>query len=559
MTMLLQQAIAAHAQARPDAIALSFRSTRLTYGEIERASNRLARALVDAGCRRGDRVALLMPKLPAAIVAMLAVLKTGAAYVPLDPAGPEARLARMLEVSDCRCLLAAGPVGPMLSGVLAMANLGQRPVIGSLDAGIGRDADPAPAFTPGDLDRYADTPPPCGGTDSDLAHILFTSGSTGLPKGVMITHANISHFIRWAADYFGTAPSDQVSQHPPLHFDLSTFDIYATLRAGAQLHLAPPELNLLPHKLAQFIRENRLTQWFSAPSVLNLMAKFDVVAQGDFPSLRRVMWCGEVIPTPTLIHWMRRLPHVRFTNLYGPTEATIASSYYTVPHCPTDERQPIPIGTPCAGEELLVLDERLRPVAPGAIGDLYIRGVGLSPGYWRDPKKTRGAFLPYPGGADPQDRIYRTGDLARRDSEGLVYFLGRADTQIKSRGYRIELGEIEAALNSLGYLRESAVVAIQSEGFEGSLICCAYVSAPGAQITPESLRTALAPLLPAYMLPARWMALDAVPKNSNGKIDRPGLKDAFLRAESHAACADACPPGLERGADPRAAMASAQN
>jgi amino acid adenylation domain-containing protein len=465
----------------------------------------------------------------------------------------------MLEVSDCRCLLAAGPVGPMLSGVLAMANLGQRPVIGSLDAGIGRDADPAPAFTPGDLESYADTPPPCGGTDSDLAHILFTSGSTGLPKGVMITHANVSHFIRWAADYFGTAPSDLVSQHPPLHFDLSTFDIYATLRAGAQLHLAPPELNLLPHKLAQFIRENRLTQWFSAPSVLNLMAKFDVVAQGDFPSLRRVMWCGEVIPTPTLMHWMRRLPHVRFTNLYGPTEATIASSYYTVPHCPTDERQPIPIGTPCAGEELLVLDERLRPVAPEAIGDLYIRGVGLSPGYWRDPEKTRSAFLPYPGGTDPQDRIYRTGDLARRGAEGLVYFLGRADTQIKSRGYRIELGEIEAALNSLESLRESAVVAIQSDGFEGWLIGCAYVCAPGAQITPESLRTALATLLPAYMLPARWMPLDVVPKNSNGKIDRPALKDAFLRAESHATCTDACRPGLERGADPLVVLASARN
>src|SRR5258706_8098137 len=174
----------------------------------------------------------------------------------------------------------------MLSGILEIARLGQRPLIGWLDAAD--DADLAPAFTFGDLDTYAATPPPCDGTDSDLAHILFTSGSTGLPKGVMITHANVVHFIRWAAPCFATVPSDRVSQHPPLHFDLSTFDIYGTLWAGAQLHLVPPELNLLPHKLAQFIRDKELTQWFSAPSVLNLMAKFDVVAEGDFPDLRRV-------------------------------------------------------------------------------------------------------------------------------------------------------------------------------------------------------------------------------------------------------------------------------
>ena len=528
MAMLLQQGISAHAQGRPDAVAISFGSERVTYGELERASNQLARALIDAGCGRGDRVALLMPKMPAAIVAMLGVLKAGAAYVPLDPAGPPARLARMLEVSDCRCLLAAGPVGGMLSGILEIARLGQRPVIGWLDAAD--DADLAPAFTFGDLDTYAATPPPCDGTDSDLAHILFTSGSTGLPKGVMITHANVVHFIRWAATYFATAPSDRVSQHPPLHFDLSTFDIYGTLWAGAQLHLVPPELNLLPHKLAQFIRENRLTQWFSAPSVLNLMAKFDVIAPGDFPSLRRVLWCGEVIPTPTLIHWMRRLPHARFTNLYGPTEATIASSHYTVPRCPADEREPIPIGSACDGEELLVLDGQLQPVGSGDIGDLYIRGVGLSPGYWRDREKTRGAFFPYPGAADPQDRIYKTGDLARRGTDGLFYFLGRADTQIKSRGYRIELGEIEAGLHSLPGLQESAVVAIQSEGFEGWQICCAYVPAPDDEVSAESLRKSLAALLPAYMLPSRWMRHDVLPKNGNGKIDRPRLRSEFLGA-----------------------------
>lgn len=544
--MLLQHGVTAQAQARPEALALVFRDTRLAYGTVEDMSNRLARLLKEAGCRRGDRVGLLMPKTPAAIVAMLGVLKADAIYVPLDPAGPPARLARMLEISDCRCILAAGPVGSMLCKVLAIANLPERPATGWLDDEIVPEADAAPAFTLRDLSTYPATPPASDNTDADLAHILFTSGSTGLPKGVTITHRSVAQFLRWAGKYFGITSSDRISQHPPLHFDLSTFDIYGTLWAGAELHLVPQDLNLLPHRLAQFIREARLTQWFSAPSVLNLMAKFDVFAPHDFQSLRRVLWCGEAIPTPTLIHWMERLPHTRFTNLYGPTEATIASSYYTVPRCPRDGREQIPIGVACDGEELLILDGRLQPVSPGEIGDLYIRGAGLSPGYWRDQEKTQSAFLPAPAGADPGGRIYRTGDLARRGADGLFYFLGRADTQIKSRGYRIELGEIEAALHSLPELLESAAVAIQSEGFEGWLICCAYVPA-GRDVSAESLRRRLAEQLPGYMLPSRWMRHDAMPKNANGKIDRPRLKKAFLAAESRHAQSNGQPPRGSRG------------
>ncbi len=542
MITLLQQGVTARAQARPEAVALVFKGTRVTYGALEEASNRLARLLTDVGCRRGDRVALLMPKMPNAIVAILGALKADAIYVPLDSSSPTVRLARMLEVSECRCILAAGPVGRTLRDVLATATFKHRPIIGWLDEEMPPDVDPAPAFALRDLAAYSETPPAYANTSDDVAHILFTSGSTGIPKGVMITHRSVVHFVRWAIAYFGTAPTDRISQHPPLHFDLSTFDIFATLSAGAELHLVPQELNLLPPKLAQFICDAQLTQWFSVPSVLNLMAKFDVVVPGDFPDLRRVLWCGEAIPTPTLIYWMRRLPHVRFTNLYGPTEATIASSYYTVPHRPADAQEPIPIGSACDGEELLVLDEQLRPVAPGDIGNLYIRGVGLSPGYWRDPEKTSSVFLSYPGGADPNDRIYKTGDLARRRADGLLFFLGRADTQIKSRGYRIELGEIEAALHSLPGLRESAVVAIQSDGFEGWQVCCAYVPAPDCEISAESLRKSLAALLPVYMLPSRWMRHDILPKNANGKIDHPRLRNAFLGAESRPAQVEASSP-----------------
>ena len=534
MGTLLQQGITARAETRPDAVAVVFKGIQLTYAELDAASSRLAHLLRNAGCRRGDRVALLMPKLPVAIVAMLGVLKAGCSYVPLDPAGPAERLARMLEAADCRSILAAGPVGEMLCDCLALAGLSQKPIIGWL----GDEPPPAAvpsAFTSRDLAAFPASPPLPANTENDVAHILFTSGSTGTPKGVMITHRNVLHFIRWAIQYFSISPTDRISQQTPLHFDLSTFDIFGTLCAGAELHLVPAELNLLPHKLAGFMRESRLTQWFSVPSVLNYMAKFDVVGHDDFPSLRRLLWCGEVMPTPTLIHWMRRLPHVRFTNLYGPTETTIASSYYTIPRCPTDSREPIPIGTACDGEELLVLDGQQRRVATGEVGDLYIRGVGLSPGYWRDIEKTRSVFLPYPGGSDPEDRIYKTGDLARRGKDGIFYFLGRVDTQIKSRGFRIELGEIETALHSLPALQESAVIAIQSDGFEGWQICCAYVPAPHIGISVEGLRKSLAELVPGYMLPARWMRYDVLPKNANGKIDRPRLKSGFLSVDTPSA------------------------
>ena len=521
---LLHEGFSARAQARPEATALAFKDETLSYGVLESASNRLAQLLVAAGCRPRDRVALLMPKSPAAIIAMLGALKAGAIYVPMDPDSPAVRLGRVLELADCRCVLAAGPVGSRLQEALALANCAQRPLVGWMDE-LPAFAD----FTLRDLAAQPSGAPALARAAGDAALILFTSGSTGQPKGVTLTHANVAAFLDWAIAYFGIREDDRVSQHAPLRFDISTFDIYGALWSGAEVHLVPPELNLLPHKLAQFIRESRLTQWFSVPAVLNLLAKFEVVAQGDFPDLRRVLFAGEVLPTPTLAHWMRRLPHARFTNLYGPTETTISSSYYTLPGCPADERAPIPIGRACAGEELLVLDDKLQPVAAGETGELCIAGAGLSPGYWRDARRTGEAFVPGPGG----ERIYRTGDLARRDAQGLVYFQGRADTQIKSRGYRIELGEIEAALHSVRWLRESAVVAVRSEGFEGWLICCAYACAQqDGALSTESLRRSLAALLPGYMLPARWLRCEALPKNESGKIDRVALRAAFQGAEA---------------------------
>jgi len=533
MPDLLHDWVSLQAQRRPEAIAVVLNDQRLSYGALETLSNQLARTLVESGCRKGDRVCLLMPKSPMAIVSILGIYKAGCLYVPLDPLSPAIRLSKIIAACDTRWMLVAG------AGIRALAELRQQeqfpdPMsIGWMDSRPAGEIHHRAAFFLQDVLGAPAGPLSRNGRRDDAAHLLFTSGSTGVPKGVVITHANVIHFVEWANKYFGINSSDRLSGHPPLHFDLSVFDLFGSFAAGAELHLVPAEINLLPNKLAEWMRGAGLTQWFSVPSALQYMAKFDVVQHNDFPTLKRLLWCGDVLPTGSLRYWMKRLPHVRFTNLYGPTEATIASSYYTVPKCPDDDRAAIPIGTACDGEQLLVLDEMLQPVSSHEVGYLYIRGVGLSPGYWRDSQKTREAFLQTPGSADPSDRIYKTGDLARAGTDGLVYFLGRMDSQIKSRGYRIELGEVESALNTMEMLGECAVVAVPADGFEHTVLCCAYVPAAGHEVNPVGLRRELGKLLPSYMIPSRWMVFSELPKNANGKIDRRCLKETMQLHATH--------------------------
>ncbi len=536
---LLQEYADRQAASSPAATALVSSAGSVTYGELAAQSNQLARLLQAAGCRQGDRIGILLPKSIEAILSMLAILKAGCIYVPMDTSSPYSRLQMVLESSGSRFLLAAGSSAELVKKLNPDFNNGFIRV-GWLDAAPPPD-EIRVEFSKPDLSSMSSSPPACSNNGSDVAHLLFTSGSTGRPKGVMITHTNVRHYVDWAIRYFGYTSSDRVSGHPPLHFDLSTMDIYCALGSGAQLHLVPPHLSLLPHKIADFIRERELTQWFSVPSLLAYMAKFDVVRQNDFPSLRRLLWCGERFPTPELIYWMKRLPRVAFTNLYGPTETTIASSYYRVPACPEHGEIPIPIGTACGGERLLVLDESLKEVAAGEIGDLYIGGCGLSPGYWNDPEKTKAAFIEEPFGPG-SERIYKTGDLASVGRDGLVYLHGRIDSQIKSRGYRIELGEIETVLHTTDGIREAAVVAINSDAFEGATICCAFVPQTGVELEAPTLRQKLSQKLPQYMIPTRWACMDGLPLNGNGKVDRPQLRQQFQQIN------EAALPALPKGA-----------
>ena len=222
---------------------------------------------------------------------------------------------------------------------------------------------------------------------------------------------------------------------------------------------------------------------------------------------------------------MERVPHASFTNLYGPTETTIASSYFRVEAPPSDPGATVPIGRACEGETLHILGPDLRPLPPGEVGEIGIGGAGVTLGYWRDEERTGAAFVTLP--SEPGSRVYRTGDLGLRDGDGLVHFLGRKDAQIKSRGHRIELGEIEAALHAVPEIAQGVVVALEAEGFGGHTICCAYVPRAGTAMSPATAREHLAALVPRYMLPVRWRALDRLPANANGKVDRVALRDMF--------------------------------
>lgn len=523
----LHQYVTQQASIRPDATAVVMRSERLTYQDLEVKSDKLAGLLSRAGCRSGDRVALLLPKVPQTLICMLAVMKCGGIYVPLDINNPAERVSKMIMRSAPKIIMANYQSEQLLRNIMTHLTGNFVPVLGWMEDTHPDISGITTGFIRPDIQtiEFGDYK---GNSDPhSVAHILFTSGSTGMPKGVMVTHANVVSFVDWATSYFNISAEDRVSGHAPLHFDLSTFDIYGAFASGAELYMVPPDIGIIPNKIAEFMKESKLTQWFSVPSLLSYMARFDAVHFDSMPYMKRLLWCGEVFPTSALRYWMKRLPHVEFTNLYGPTETTIASSYYTMPAIPKDDDEEVPIGQPCAGEELLILDDNLKPVPKGEIGNLYIKGVGLTAGYWQDQEKTDEVFLKLSDGT----LIYKTGDLARTGSDGMVYYHGREDYQVKTRGYRVELGEIENGLLRIPGIKECAVVPFQAHGMDAKAIGAILVMDEESR-NPDliQMRKDLSEFVPNYAIPAKWLELDEMPRNGNGKIDR---KSLISQIENH--------------------------
>jgi amino acid adenylation domain-containing protein len=355
--------------------------------------------------------------------------------------------------------------------------------------------------------------------DADLAYILYTSGSTGSPKGVMLTHGNCLAFVEWAAREFAISSEDRLSSHAPLHFDLSTFDLFAAALAGARLVLVPPSVSVFPAQVRTFIETTGITVWYSVPSILSMLVLRGGLQVGELPTLRTVLFAGEVFPTVHLRRLVALLPHVRFANLYGPTETNVCT-WWEVTGLSPDSDETIPIGRAIANVDVFAVTDDDRRAAPGERGELCVRGPTVMQGYLGDPDKTSSRLVPDPLGGVLGQRVYRTGDIVQESPDGNYRFLGRRDGQVKSRGYRIELGDVEAALGAHPSVLECAVVPVPDDIVGNRL--SAYV-ASREPVSGAELAAFCAERIPSYMVPETFELADALPRTSTGKIDRTAL------------------------------------
>ncbi|WP_051820223.1 non-ribosomal peptide synthetase [Streptomyces sp. NRRL S-920] len=492
---LVPDLIADNAAARPDATALVCGDVRLSYRELLDRADALAARLRAAGVRPGFRAGLLLPRSAEMGIAALAVLRAGGAYVPLDQAHPHARLTHMVETSGTGLLITAAET----------AAQGERLGVPCLRADTPEGTGP--------------TPPPTatGPTPQDLAYVLFTSGSTGVPKGVAVEHRALLNLTRAVRPAFPVTADDRVLQFVSFGFDVAVSDLFFPWIAGAELHIARDD-ERLGEALYARLRDSRITYVVLPPSAAMLLPDID----GRLPHLRTVVVGGE--PCPAELVERLSEPGRRIVNAYGPSEATVYATTADL-----EPGEPVIIGRPVPGSRVYVLDARLRTVPTGVTGEVYIAGASLARGYIGRPALTAERFVADPYGP-PGSRMYRTGDLARVDARGRIHYLGRSDSQVKLRGIRIELGEIEALLAGHPDVAVAAAAVRGGTGTDAEQRLIAYVvPREGTAPTDDALRAHLAERLPGYMLPEGYVRLDALPLNRSGKIDRPRLPEPTAR------------------------------
>jgi amino acid adenylation domain-containing protein len=529
MAYLLQRLLTEAAARQPQRPAVASDGCLLTYQELDQLSNKVARALLRLGVAPGDRVAVLAPKSAAAVAGVYGALKAGACYVPLDPKAPAGRLSHIVADSGAAVIVADEARTSQAAGLANAVPRSPRVVVSV----PGRAERAEAARVPAQGAPVAPWTAVAGESgeplaeeraiETDLAYILYTSGSTGTPKGVMISHRSSLTFVDWAAAAAGLGEQDRVCSPAPLHFDLSVFDIFATCRAGACLTVLPGEAATFPVSIARWLEAERITVWYSVPSVLTLLASYGGLQQLDLSGLRVVIFAGEVFPPKHLARLMAELPHPRYLNWYGPTETNVCTAY-EVPPSWADAR-PVPIGKACANTEVFaVTSDGCRVSRPGEEGELYVRGPSLMQGYWGQPAKTSEALVRNPFRSEYDEAVYRTGDLVTLDAAGNYAFVGRRDGMVKVRGYRVELGEVEATLYRHPAIREAAVLPVPDELLGSRLR--AVVAADGAgSLTRENVLDHCRRWLPGYMVPDMVEFREVLPRTSTGKVDRAGLAE----------------------------------
>jgi amino acid adenylation domain-containing protein len=529
---LIHQWLETHAQDAPDSTAGVDGERTITYGELDARANQLAHALIELGVQRGDRVALYLDKSIESLIAVYGALKAGAAYVPLDPQAPAARLGYIARDAGARVLVTGAEKQDGWATLQAGA-----PELESLVV-INRPGAPSASTLPTppgtrlldatELAGFDSARPGRRVVDCDLAYILYTSGSTGAPKGVMLSHRNCLAFVEWAAGEFAITAEDRLSSHAPLHFDLSTFDLFAAGLAGATVVLVPSRLSVFPSQVRSFIETAGITVWYSVPSILTMLVLRGGLEPGGLPGLRTMLFAGEVFPTRYLRRLMELLPHVRFANLYGPTETNVCTWWEVAPLAPDDD-EAIPIGRPIENVEVFAVTDDGRLANPGESGELCVRGPTVMQGYLGDPEKTASRLVANPLGGVLEQAVYRTGDLVQPSDDGGYRFLGRRDEQIKSRGYRIELGDIEAALYAHPSVVECAVLAVPDELISNRLE--AHVNARET-VSSGELVSFCSERIPAYMIPETINFTGPLPRTSTGKVDRRALAERIVPAQA---------------------------
>ncbi|WP_094117840.1 non-ribosomal peptide synthetase [Lonsdalea britannica] len=493
----MHELVESQAAARPDAIAVVFDGQALSYGELNRRANQLAYWLVEHGAGPETRVVVALPRGPALIAALLAVLKSGAAYVPLDPAQPQARLSTLLH--DC-------------APVAVIASRTTRGVLGDLPDSAtlltcDDDAGPWTRCSEANL-----APQDRGVTARHPAYLIYTSGSTGRPKGVTVPHRAVVNFLHCQRRQHQASSQTRLLAVTTVSFDIHVLEIYLPLIAGGQLHLANDDLRRNGERLGHYLNAEGISLFQATPATWKLL----LAAGWQGASGLTGLIGGEAF-SPTLAAAL--LPRVdALWNMYGPTETTVWSTTWRI----GAEDASIPIGHPIANTRIYLLDAEGEPVPPGVPGEIYIGGDGVSLGYFQRPDLTAERFLPDPFCDDGDARLYQTGDLGRWRSDGALEYLGRNDFQVKIRGFRIELGEIESALLACKGVREAVVTAISGDREEARLVAY-YVAEADSVLTGDELRTTLIARLPDYMVPAAWVALESVPLTPNGKVDRKAL------------------------------------
>ena len=480
------------ARRTPDAIALSHCGEHLTYRELDERSNQLAHLLVARGSAPGRPVAVCMDRSLDMVMALYAILKSGGAYAPLDPGHPAERLE--LLVRDLEAPFAL--VSRTTAGALAGAGL---PLL------VVEDAVTADLPT---------TPPDVEARGEDPAYVIYTSGSTGQPKGVVSIHAGLSNRLQWMQAEYRLTSADAVLQKTPYTFDVSVWELFWPLMFGARLVVAEPDAHKDPSYLVTTIRNEGITTLHFVPSMLAIF--LEEPAAPECTTLRQVFASGEALTVALRDRFFERLP-CRLHNLYGPTEASIDVSYW---ECVRDERPYLPIGRPIWNTQLYVVNAANEPAPFGVAGELCIGGVGLARGYWKQPALSEERFVPDPFAAEPGARMYRTGDLACWQPDGVLEYLGRIDHQVKLRGMRIELGEIECAIALVEGVR-SAVVVLRRDAADERLVAYLEPATVDVALVEATLRRKL----PDHMVPSAFVALDALPLTTSGKVDRRALPE----------------------------------